>query len=167
MGVAGRTISLQAYPIAQALAASGYAGAEADVEWLKAIISALRRVRSELQVSRQERAPAGAAGRRRAGPRARGALDLQLRFLLRLESIDRLDGADAPASAAAVGELRLLVPLEGLVDLDAERARLDKEIARPPASARRARPSWPSSATRCRRQWSNRSACAWPTGPRS
>ena len=40
-------------------------------------------------------------------------------------------GADAPASAAAVvGELKLLVPLEGLVDLDAERARLDKEIAR-------------------------------------
>ena len=29
-----------------------------------------------------------------------------------------------------VGELKLLVPLQGLVDLDAERARLDKEIAR-------------------------------------
>ncbi len=27
-----------------------------------------------------------------------------------------------------VGELKLLVPLEGLVDLDAERARLDKEL---------------------------------------
>ena len=37
----------------------------------------------------------------------------------------------APASATAVvGELKLLVPLAGLVDLDAERARLDKEIAR-------------------------------------
>ena len=29
-----------------------------------------------------------------------------------------------------MGELKLLVPLEGLVDLDAERVRLDKEIAR-------------------------------------
>jgi valyl-tRNA synthetase len=29
-----------------------------------------------------------------------------------------------------VGELKLLVPLEGLVDLSAERTRLDKEIAR-------------------------------------
>ena len=38
---------------------------------------------------------------------------------------------DAPASATAVvGELKLLVPLEGLVDLGAERTRLDKEIKR-------------------------------------
>ena len=29
-----------------------------------------------------------------------------------------------------VGELQLFVPLEGLVDLDAERVRLDKEIAK-------------------------------------
>ena len=29
-----------------------------------------------------------------------------------------------------MGELKLLVPLEGLVDLDAERVRLDKELAR-------------------------------------
>ena len=34
------------------------------------------------------------------------------------------------SAAAVVGELKLLVPLQGLVDLDAERARLDKEIAR-------------------------------------
>ena len=131
VGVAGRSISLQAYPNAQALDATGYAGAEADVEWLKAIISALRRVRSELQVSpgKSVRLLLQAGD---AQDRARVArFDSQLRFLLKLESIDWLDGADAPASAAAVvGELRLLVPLEGLVDLDAERARLDKEIAR-------------------------------------
>src|SRR5690606_15212435 len=64
--------------------------------------------------------------------RARVArFESQLRFLLRLESVQWLDGAAAPAAAAAVvGMLKLLVPLEGLVDLDAERTRLDKEIAR-------------------------------------
>ena len=37
----------------------------------------------------------------------------------------------APAAATAVvGDLTLLVPLEGLVDLDAERTRLDKELKR-------------------------------------
>ncbi|WP_044099094.1 hypothetical protein, partial [Xanthomonas citri] len=35
-----------------------------------------------------------------------------------------------PSAAAIVGELTLLVPLEGLVDMDAERTRLDKEIRR-------------------------------------
>ena len=56
----------------------------------------------------------------------------QLSFLNRLARIDFLDDAsDAPAAATAVvGELKLLVPLEGLVDLGAERARLDKEIKR-------------------------------------
>jgi valyl-tRNA synthetase len=34
------------------------------------------------------------------------------------------------SASAVVGELKLLVPLEGLVDLGAERARLDKEIKR-------------------------------------
>jgi valyl-tRNA synthetase len=55
-----------------------------------------------------------------------------LSFLLKLETIEWLAAdASAPASAAAVvGELKLLVPLEGLVDLDAERSRLDKEIKR-------------------------------------
>ena len=55
-----------------------------------------------------------------------------LAFLNRLERIDVLDdGATAPAAATAViGDLRLLVPLEGLVDLGAERARLDKELKR-------------------------------------
>ena len=54
----------------------------------------------------------------------------QLRFLTRLSAIDTLDGEPPPAASALVGELALFVPLEGLVDLDAERARLDKELVR-------------------------------------
>jgi len=97
----------------------------------KAMVSALRRVRSELGVSpgKQVRLllQAGSAADRERLAR----FDSQLRFLLRLESVQWLDSDAAPASATAiVGELKLLVPLEGLVDLDAERARLDKELAR-------------------------------------
>jgi valyl-tRNA synthetase len=55
-----------------------------------------------------------------------------LRFLTRLEHIEVIaDAQAAPASAAAiVGDLKLLVPLVGLVDLSAERTRLDKELKR-------------------------------------
>ena len=38
--------------------------------------------------------------------------------------------AEPAAAAAVVGTLRVLIPLAGLIDLDAERTRLDKEIAR-------------------------------------
>src|SRR5690606_5626381 len=54
----------------------------------------------------------------------------QLRFLNRLAAVEAVEGDPPPAAAGMLGELRLFVPLEGLVDLDAERARLDREIAR-------------------------------------
>ncbi|QHG86022.1 valine--tRNA ligase [Xanthomonas sp. NCPPB 1638] len=132
LGITQATISLQAFPQAGDLDTSGYAGAEADVEWLKSMVSALRRVRSELNVppSKQVRLLLQAGN---ADDRARVArFASQLSFLLKLEAIDWLDaGQDTPPSATAiVGELALLVPLEGLVDMDAERTRLDKEIKR-------------------------------------
>ncbi|MEQ4575079.1 MAG: valine--tRNA ligase [Gammaproteobacteria bacterium] len=148
LGIDATTISLQAYPQPADFAVHGrtsaaeggvpgaagqdFASAEADVEWLKAMVTALRRVRSELNVAPSKQV----ALLLQAGqPADRGRVErfaAQLRFLLRLERIDWLaaDAATPPAAAAIVGELKLLVPLEGLVDLDAERARLDKEIAR-------------------------------------
>ncbi|MEJ2789099.1 MULTISPECIES: valine--tRNA ligase [unclassified Pseudoxanthomonas] len=132
LGIDGGTVSLRPYPVAADFAGQDYAQADADVEWLKTMVSTLRRVRSELNVSpaktiRLLLQDGGDNDRTRI---ARFASSLS--FLLKLDDIAWLDvGADAPASAAAmVGELKLLVPLEGLVDLDAERTRLDKEIAR-------------------------------------
>ena len=57
--------------------------------------------------------------------------DSQIRFLARVDAIDWVGDEQADGCAAGViGDLRLLVPLEGLVDLSAERTRLDKEIRR-------------------------------------
>ena len=132
------TISLQPYPKALDVESHDYLRAEGDVEWLKTVISSLRRIRSELGVSpgKQVRLLLQDGD---ADDHARATrFDAQLRFLSRLEQIEWLDeGADAPASAAGViggggskPALRLFVPLEGLVDLGAERARLDKELKR-------------------------------------
>jgi valyl-tRNA synthetase len=132
LGVAEKTIMLRPYPQASDFAGQDYAAAEGDVEWLKAMVTSLRRIRSELNVAPSKTVPllladAGASDRERAA-----RFDSQLRFLTRLESIAILDDANAaPAAATAlVGELKLLVPLEGLVDLGAERTRLDKELKR-------------------------------------
>jgi valyl-tRNA synthetase len=55
-----------------------------------------------------------------------------LDFLARLESVQVLaEGEAAPESATAlVGEMKLLIPMAGLIDKAAELARLDKEIGR-------------------------------------
>jgi valyl-tRNA synthetase len=131
LGIEESTIMRRPYPQPGDVADAA-SSAEADIEWLKAMVTALRRVRSELNVPPARLvtlllADGDAADRARVERFAS-----QLRFLNKLERIEFLeDAGSAPAAATAVvGELTLLVPLQGLVDLDAERARLDKEIAR-------------------------------------
>jgi valyl-tRNA synthetase len=55
-----------------------------------------------------------------------------LGFLARLQSIEVLpEGDEGPESAMSlVGAMKLLIPLAGLIDKDAEVARLEKEVAR-------------------------------------
>ncbi|WPU55494.1 valine--tRNA ligase [Stenotrophomonas acidaminiphila] len=131
LGIAVDTLSLRPYPTAAEFSGD-YAQAEADVEWFKTMVSALRRVRSELNVPPSRLVRLLLQGGQAVDQARVERFTSQLRFLLKLERIEWLaaDAQTPPAAAAIVGELKLLVPLEGLVDLDAERARLDKEIAR-------------------------------------
>ena len=50
----------------------------------------------------------------------------------RVESITALANDQEPGNAATalLGDLRLLVPMKGLIDIEAERARLDKQMQR-------------------------------------
>ncbi|HYM87050.1 MAG TPA: valine--tRNA ligase [Pseudoxanthomonas sp.] len=132
LGIQASTISLQAYPLASDYAGNDHAQAGTDVEWLKDMVSALRRVRSELGVSPGKQVRLMLQDGNDNDRKLLDRYASQLSFLLKLEAIEWVEAeAQAPASAVAiVGELKLLVPLEGLVDLDAERTRLDKEITR-------------------------------------
>jgi valyl-tRNA synthetase len=130
LGIEGATVSLQRYPQAADFGAEGYADAEADIEWLKAVASAVRSIRSTLGISPSKQIALLFRGGDAVDAARITKFSAQLRFLLRLESIDILAGEPPAAAPAVVGELQIFVPLEGLVDLDAERARLDKEIAK-------------------------------------
>lgn len=128
--IATPSVSLQDYPRAVDIAAD--AGAEAEVEWLKAVISQLRRIRSEMNLAPGKAIPllyAAGTATDRARVEKFGA---QIAFLAKLDSQRWLESGEAEpaASAAIVGELKLLIPLEGLIDLGAEKARLAREITR-------------------------------------
>jgi hypothetical protein len=117
-----RRFRLQAYPEAQDFPRD--ATAEADVEWLKAMVSSLRRhpQRTGRVAGEAHRA---AAGRPAPPPIARASHASTHRCASSTAS-SASNGSTAnrrPPRPALVGELKLFVPLEGLVDLGAERTR--------------------------------------------
>jgi valyl-tRNA synthetase len=106
--------------------------ATAEIEWFKNVLSGIRRIRSEMNISPAKAIPLLLADGD-ASDRARVAkFAAQIAFLARTETPQWIDsGAGEPAAAAAVvGTLRVMIPLAGLIDLGAEKARLAKEISR-------------------------------------
>uniref|UniRef100_UPI0037C808B1 valine--tRNA ligase n=1 Tax=Pseudomonas sp. TaxID=306 RepID=UPI0037C808B1 len=129
-GKQGDTIMLQAWPVANESRID--AAAEGDIEWVKQLMLGLRQIRGEMKISMAKRIDiilqnASAEDLRRLADNAP-----LLNKLAKLESVRVLEaGEEAPMSATAlVGDMQVLVPMAGLIDKDAELARLDKEIAR-------------------------------------
>jgi valyl-tRNA synthetase len=123
-GIDGETIMLRPYPEADDDARDD--AAVADIEWVKQFILGIRQIRGEMDISPGKVLPvllqhAGAADRKRASEHA-----LLLQRVGRVESVDIVEDEPPAAATALLGDMRLLVPMKGLIDVDAERARLDK-----------------------------------------
>jgi valyl-tRNA synthetase len=130
LGIIGHSISLQPYPQASSFIDASYAAAEADIEWFKQVVSAVRSIRSTLGISPRQQVTLLAKGGSADDAARLAKFAAQLSFLLKLDAVETLTGDPPAAAPAVVGDLQLFVPLDGLVDLDAERVRLDKEIAK-------------------------------------
>ncbi|HEX5513485.1 MAG TPA: valine--tRNA ligase [Gammaproteobacteria bacterium] len=129
-GVAGKTIMLQSYP--QKDESKIDAGAETQIHWLQDVLLGIRRIRGEMNISPGKPLPVllqnGSAEDRARLESMRPFID----FLGRPESVRWLAADETPpeAAIALVGDMKLLVPMAGLIDKAAELARLDKEIGR-------------------------------------
>jgi valyl-tRNA synthetase len=130
LGIDATSLCARAYPQAADFDAEGYAAAEADIEWCKAVVSAVRSIRSTLGISPSKQVSLLFRGGDAVDAARIAKFAASLKFLLKLDTVDTIAGEPPAAAPAVVGDLQLFVPLEGLVDLDAERTRLDKEIAK-------------------------------------
>ncbi|WP_374137693.1 class I tRNA ligase family protein [Sphingomonas sp.] len=114
------------WPVAEASAID--AEASREIDWLIKLVSEVRAARNELGISPGTRM---AMHGREMSPDTAARLDRQSAVVARLARVDHVAG-DAPAGGAAqivVDEATFVLPLEGVIDLDAERARLTKGIA--------------------------------------
>ncbi|GAB5501058.1 MAG: valine--tRNA ligase [Pseudohongiellaceae bacterium] len=126
----GDSIMLAAYPRFDANLVD--TEAEEHIHWLREIIIAIRNIRGEMDISPAKAIPV-LLRHGSADDQARlEAYRPYLQKLAKLESIDWLEAdQDAPASATGLhAGLEILVPLAGLIDVAAERTRLDKEISK-------------------------------------
>ncbi len=101
--------------------------AEQEIDWLIRLVGEIRAARTELNVPPGARLPLHV---RDAGAQTTERLARQSAVLARLARVDRTDGdATGGAAQVVVDEATFVLPLEGVIDLAAERTRLTKAIA--------------------------------------
>jgi valyl-tRNA synthetase len=111
------------------------------MDWVMQFILGVRRIKGEMNIPPGKPLPVFIE---HAGPQDLAWLEASrpyLDFLARTASISILsEGETAPESAISlVGEMKVLIPMAGLIDKEAELKRLAKEIARIEADVERTR----------------------------
>ena len=126
-GNAGDSIMLQPFPeVDESL---DVADAAADIDWVRNFILGIRQIRGEMDISPGKALPVLMQGSTDLDRERSTRYANLLERVGRVESVTVLaDEEEPPAAATALlGDMRLLVPMKGIIDIDAERARLEKQ----------------------------------------
>lgn len=126
-GIAGDTIMLRPYP--EVSPDADDADAVADIEWVKQFILGIRQIRGEMDISPGKPLSVILQGASDSDLSRANREAILLRRVGRVESVTVLGADEKPPTAATalLGDMRLLVPMKGLIDVDAERTRLTKQ----------------------------------------
>jgi valyl-tRNA synthetase len=117
-------LCLSTWPVFEGLAD---ADADEEIGWLVGLISEVRSVRSEMNVPAGAKVPLVLVG---AGKALRARVDRHEETIERLARLDDISfGKVAPKGSAQIvlGETVAALPLAGVIDMGAERARLERE----------------------------------------
>ncbi|MFO7578438.1 MAG: valine--tRNA ligase [Pelovirga sp.] len=122
------SIMQAAYPLGSSLVVDQQA--VADMEMVMGIVGAIRNVRGELDLSPGQKISVLLDCRDDTAVAVVRAGEAAITRLARVENLVAGVGVERPADVATqvAGEVEVLIPLAGLIDLDEEEARLRKEI---------------------------------------
>ncbi len=130
LGPQGDTLMLAAWPSSDTTQRD--TEAENDIEWLKTVISAVRTIRSEANIAPGETLEVLLGN---ATPNDEANLERHRQSLEKLAKVAsarvlKASEEQPPALTALAGTLEVMVPMAGVVDIDKELSRLDKELDR-------------------------------------
>ncbi|MDW3095184.1 MAG: valine--tRNA ligase [Gammaproteobacteria bacterium] len=129
LGINEKSIMLQTYPRSNNDLVD--VNSAAEIDWLKEFIAGVRKIRSEMNIPPGKEVPVflqqcSSTDIERLETH-RNALDK----LAKLESITVIPNEEAPEAALAlVGEMKVLIPMAGLINKDEELQRLTKDISK-------------------------------------
>ncbi|MGR6430975.1 valine--tRNA ligase [Rhizobium sp. PAMB 3182] len=101
-----------------------------EINWLIDLVSGIRSVRSEMNVAPAATAPLVIVGANAVTRERVGRHTPAIQRLARVETVTFADAAPKGAAQIVVGEATACLPLGNLIDLGAERARLEKAIGK-------------------------------------
>src|SRR5690554_1101900 len=127
-GTQADTIMLAPFPLPQPDLIDSVA--EADAQWLKEVIAAIRNIRGEMRIPPGKALPLYLHN---GGEQDRRRLDENRHFLSRLAKLENIvwltpEQSAPPSVTQLVGRMEILVPMAGLIDKAAELDRLGKEV---------------------------------------
>jgi len=138
-GIEGKTIMLRPFPISDKDQEDKTA--EQELDWVKQFILGIRQIRGEMDISPGKVLPVFMQDFDDTDLRYAERNALLLKRVGRIESVNALEDDDEAAkfATAMLGNMRLLVPMAGLIDVEAEIERLGKQSERARADLARSR----------------------------
>ncbi|MBX7502097.1 valine--tRNA ligase [Qipengyuania sp. YG27] len=110
--------------------------AKAEIDWLIALTSAARTAKNELGIAPGAKLAAFVAAPSPLGKRVVEANAASIERLARLTPVTFGETPAGPAMQIAAGEDEFVIPLEGVIDIDAEKTRLEKALVASQKEAR-------------------------------
>ena len=104
--------------------------AAAEINWLVELVTAIRSVRAEMNVPPAAKTPLVMIGGDAALGERLGRHEAAIQRMARVETISTADRAPEESAQIVLGGATAALPLSGVIDVQAERARLEKEVAR-------------------------------------
>ncbi len=135
-GTSGETIMHQPYPEYDNSLIDR--NAMEDLAWVRELILGVRKIRSGMNIDPRKPLPVLLQNGNDLDRQRLQANAHYIRALGRVDSIDWLGEQEGPESATAlVGQMKVLIPMAGLIDKEAEQARLGKELGKKRADLER------------------------------